>query len=196
MITPKLGYLGQPQKLFAEQRATAENRYRTIVAQFPDHAQNDRQKREIREYCADVLGSPIYTAELLAFAAAHGAFLEGWIPASYYYTVLLPRWKNHALIGAKTISRRFLDPDLIPDVAYHVRGCWLDSDLNPVEPAALKEILFGGYDHVYVKSDMGALGINVHRVKQQDFEPEKLCPSSYKMGHQSGLSFGGPGSFV
>jgi len=23
-----------------------------------------------------------------------------------------------------------------------------------------------------------------------------LCPSSYKMGHQSGLSFGGSGSFV
>ncbi len=65
------------------------------------------------------------------------------------------------------------------------------------ERQGLKANVRDGYQKYAVRRHfvffhMSNIGVDVIRVLHQSMD----CPSSYKMGHQSGLSFGGSGSFV
>ncbi|MFV2002060.1 MAG: sugar-transfer associated ATP-grasp domain-containing protein [Paracoccaceae bacterium] len=157
-------------KIIAISRVDAVERHNDAIRASPVGDISPSQKKIIREYGADVFGSAIHADWLIAFAVARGEFLPGWIPPSYYLGVLLPHWQNHGLIGAKSLSRRFIVSDAMPDIAYFARGSWLDRNFAPVDPKSLKKSLFADNDHVYVKTDMGAFGKEVLRVKKDDFE--------------------------
>ncbi|MFV2002935.1 MAG: sugar-transfer associated ATP-grasp domain-containing protein [Paracoccaceae bacterium] len=158
------------RRIIAQELDVFRRGYDTVVAQFPDHALSRAQKRMITQYARDVFGDAAHAGSLMTFAAFRGEFVEGWIPWTYYLAVLLPRWNNHPLIGAKTMSRRFVDPDLMPDLAYRVRDCWIDRDYRPVEPDALAGILFRDHQHVFIKADLGASGTDVTKVSRAGFD--------------------------
>ena len=96
------------------------------------------------------------------------------MPENYFMRVVLPTWARHKNIDAKTITRRVLGTDLVPDLAYCINGFWLDRDLRPLATSKLKDCLFADADAVFVKADRGARGEGVRKVTRDQFDLDHL----------------------
>lgn len=104
-----------------------------------------------------------------------GEFLEGWIPGNYLSKVLVPSWTRYSRIDAKNLARRVLGTDLIPDLAYHFNGSWIDRDHQHIPPADLKARILSDHDAVFVRLNRSSRGRGVWKIDRSDFDAEKLA---------------------
>jgi hypothetical protein len=88
--------------------------------------------------------------------------------------VLLRTWARYHHIDSKTIARRILGTELIPDLAYCINGFWLDRDHRQLQTSKLKDYLFADADAVFVKADRGARGEGVRKITRDEFDLEQL----------------------
>lgn len=157
--------------------AVAKVGYRTIVAQFPEAAPDRATCKIIDEYSREVLGSKLFAPRLRHYAAAYGRFVEGWIPNGYFARIVLPaigQRRNKVVTGAKTLARRTLQSDLFPDLAYHVRGVWLDGEGQPLADERVGSTIFAKGDTVFVKLDRSATGKGVRPLHRAGFDVQAL----------------------
>jgi hypothetical protein len=68
-----------------------------------------------------------------------------------------------------------LGTERVPDVAYHVNGCWLDRDYRPIATADLNRALFSDGDAVFLKLDRSSRGEGVWKVRRSEFDPGKVA---------------------
>ena len=165
---------GKKRRLHAGINAKAKALYAAIVTDDPARGLSAAEKQLIQEYSRDVFGSRRFAPWLETYSAYRGEFIEGWIPENYYMRLLLPTLARHKNIDAKTITRRILGTDSVPDLAYSINGFWLDRDHRPLEPSKLKDHLFADADAVFVKADRGARGEGVRKVTRDSFDLEQL----------------------
>jgi hypothetical protein len=163
------------RRLHAKEKARATAAYQAIVSHNPSHALNTSQRRSIRTYSTDVLGSSCFAPWLETYSAYRGGFLEGWIPWNYFVGILLPRWTRYHNIDSKIFTRRLLGTEGVPDIAYYFNGFWLDRDHAPIPTAELKERIFSKTDAVFVKQDRSLQGLGVWKVDKSEFDAEKLA---------------------
>jgi hypothetical protein len=92
-----------------------------------------------------------------------GEFKEGWLPDNFYLRIVLPVIQGRAREFArfKTLTRRILNTDLLPDVAYHVDGNWLDTQGRSVEPRHVPDLVYQSGPRVVAKADASAQGRGV-----------------------------------
>lgn len=157
-----------------QQKEKADRCYHEIIAQYPEHTISSRQRKIIDEYSHDTFGSSVFSPWLRTYAAYRGAFVEGWIPGNYFSRILTPRLVHYQNFDAKTISRRILGTDRIPDIAYHLNGFWLDREHREIPPGALKDVVFADTSTVFVKLDRSYGGRDVWKVDRTGFDPEEL----------------------
>lgn len=162
------------RRLHAHYNAKAEAAYKAMVAHDPARGLSAAQKKRIQEYSKDVFGSRQFAPWLETYSAHRGEFIEGWIPENYFFRVLLRTWPRYHNISAKTITRRILGTESIPDLAYCINGFWLDRDHGRLETSELKTYLFADTDAVFVKADRGARGEAVHKVTRETFDLAQL----------------------
>ncbi len=153
----------------------AKRTYQAIVDQIPEHALDDATRGRIREYGRDVLGSGRFAPWLETYAAYRGAFLEGWIPNNYFGRILVPSWRIYPRIDTKTIGRRILGTDRLPDLAYHINGTWLDTNREILSQATVKDVLFKSHSHVFVKLDGSSQGKGVSKIAKADFDAAAIA---------------------
>ncbi|KLK92228.1 hypothetical protein AA309_15675 [Microvirga vignae] len=145
------------------------------MSQDPSRALSATQQRIIRDYSKDVLGDFAFATWLETYTAYRGKFLEGWIPLNYYTCVLVPSWTRYHDIDAKISTRRILGSEQIPDIAYHFNGFWLDHDYREISPRNLRDLVFAHADAVFAKLDRSSQGRGVWKIKNTEFDPEKLA---------------------
>ena len=117
--------------------------YNSIVKQFPERALSAQTEKLVAAYARDVFGAPTYAPWLRVYTAFRGAFLEGWLPDTFWKRMVRPTLDGQrSLALAKTLSKRLFGSKLFPDLACRVRDTWLDSDNTPVTRNAARELVF------------------------------------------------------
>jgi hypothetical protein len=150
-----------------ERRANAI--YEVIMAQHPHRRVSPRVLGQIESYAREVLGSPRFTPWLRVYTAWAGEFKEGWIPDNYYGRVVLPAVQGPArhMAAFKTLARRMLQAgDLLPDLAYRVRGHWIDVEGRPLRASDVEDLVFQYGPRAVVKSDASNQGKGVFVVER------------------------------
>jgi hypothetical protein len=165
---------GKTRRFHAFDNAKARAAYKAIVTQDPARNLSPAEQKLIIEYSKDVFGSPKFAPWLEVYSAHRGRFIEGWIPENYFMKVLVPSWTRYSNIDAKTIARRILGTECIPDIAYCINGFWLDRDHRHLATSKLNDHLFADVDAVFVKIDGPAQGRGVRKVTCAEFDPERL----------------------
>jgi hypothetical protein len=112
----------QPRRGIARRKAREAYDQLRESARKPDL--DERISRRIMEYCAEVLGSPDFQPWMRLYALYQNRFVEGWIPDDYFGMRVLPNLyvNRRPVMEKRTLSRRLLQSDAIPDVAYLVNG--------------------------------------------------------------------------
>lgn len=130
----------------------------------PERRQLDRAEAWARE----VLGSDRFAPWLRTNVAWAGEFKEGWIPNNFYRRIVLPAVQGRVqqLASFKTLARRLMMTDLMPDVAYLVDGNWLDLEGRSIEPRHVAELVYRDGPRVVAKADASAQGRGVTVFKQ------------------------------
>lgn len=165
-LTSKLGTAA----VVSEANTQAQLDYTNITKRFPDARLSSAETRIIRAYAKDVLGSRQHAPGLIAYTAWRGEFREGWIPSSYFHSVLIPSWTPFHFFDRKTFIKRVLIDPPITDLAYFIRGNWLDEAYQPLPRETVVAHLFARDEHVFVKQDVSRRGLGVFRLARQDFD--------------------------
>jgi hypothetical protein len=133
---------------------------------------NPAHIRASDEYAGDVLGWRGFAPWLYVYSAVQGRFREGWIPDNYYGKVVIPviQADYRVLSSLKSLSRRLLRSDLIPDLASHVNGLFLSPDHEVIQPSAVPELLFRDFDTVVFKRDRSGRGSGVVFIQKSSFD--------------------------
>jgi hypothetical protein len=163
--------------------ADAGRAYDVLRSHDPDRRLDRRTLRRIDAYARETLGSRVFAPWLRVYTAWAGEFREGWIPDNYYGRVVHARTQvtPARLCLFKTVARRLLQTELIPDLAYRVGGTWLDLDGAPVSDEDIDELVFADGDRVVAKFDASSQGRGVHVLTR---------------GHDSVRDLEGRGDFV
>ena len=165
---------GKTRRFHAFDNAKARAAYKAIVTQDSARNLSPAEQKLIIEYSKDVFGSPKFAPWLQVYCAHRGRFIEGWIPENYFMKVLVPSWTKYSNLDAKTIARRILGTECIPDIAYCINGFWLDREHRHLDASKLNDHLFSDADAVFVKIDGPAQGKGVRKVTRAEFDHEQL----------------------
>lgn len=124
-------------------------------------------KRQCDDYAREVLGNKGHAPWLYAYAAAQGGFKEGWIPCSYYNEFVVPdAYTAGDLCHHRHLTRRLLQSDHVPDVAYLLGGKLYDVDFRRIEPAAADN-LFRDHPEVVFKRNRSSRGRGIVKLTRQ-----------------------------
>lgn len=143
--------------------------YQRIVSLRSEAALSRVEMRRIRAYATEVLGSAQHAPGLLVYSAWRGEFLEGWIPRSYHHAIMIPSWTKFSGFDRKTFTRRILVDPPITDLAYFIRGSWLDRQYKPIAREVVFGTLFEDHEYVFVKTDSSLRGLGVSKVAADAF---------------------------
>ncbi len=152
----------------------AVSRYAKLVTN-PDVAPlTKRVEKQIAEYAMDHFGSRWSASWLRFYAAFRGEFVEGWLPEDHYVRVVLPQVNGpYREVGmAKTLTRRMLSSDALPDLAYCVHGQWYDTEMEMLSAGAVKDLVFRDSATVIMKVDNAMQGYGVKVFDRADFKPD------------------------
>ena len=151
--------------------------YESIVADSPGNALDEAAMKRIRDYSTEVLGSLDFVPWICVYTAFRGEFHEGWIPVNYYARFVLPRLQGQGrrLADSKSLSRRILQSDRIPDLVYCVNGSWLSVDGETLKGREVRDRVFAHNETAYVKLDGTGKGEGVFKVRASDFDSNALA---------------------
>lgn len=156
-------------------RNEAEAAYDCIVKQNPARTLDGKTTARIREYAVEKLGSTRFIPWLRTYAAFRGTYSDGLIPDNYFGRVVVPLSVGAYInIEAKTLSRRILRADQLPDLAYHVNGAWIDTEGNQVSTENIRSLLFSKSSAIFAKQDLSYQGRGVFRITSDGFDLRKL----------------------
>ena len=150
---------------------SAPKAYQSLLKQLPDHALSRKQEKEIETYAADVFGSASFSPWLKVFTLCRGEFKEGWMPLDYWARIVCPTLNGNLqpLGKIKTLTRKFLNSEELPDLAYHIKGSWLLASGEKTNTGELKKILFDTYPNVFLKQDNTSRGGGVMKIDANQF---------------------------
>ncbi len=152
--------------------AGAFTAYDTITKKSPEKKLSQSQEKDLKEYSQDVFGSTSCLPWLKVYTAFRGEFLEGWIPVNYWGRVVCPTL-NGALqpFGRiKTLTKKFLQSDAIPDLLYFVHGSWVTVTGDPIDRRRAEELIFDHHSFVFLKRDHTFQGQGLMKLDRKGFQ--------------------------
>jgi hypothetical protein len=150
----------------------AEKGYVNLLAQNPNYKCSDSQLKKISEYSKEVLGSLAFSPWLKLFTAYQQEFKEGWIPDNYYGRVVCPKINGEFrnLGDLKTLSKRILQTDSIPDLAYYMNSIWTSSHGEVLQKSEVIKFLFSDRKFVFLKKNYSFQGKGILKLNREKFE--------------------------
>ncbi len=146
--------------------------YHSLISQDKSRITSANQEKLIKQYSMDVLGSADFIPGLRSYTSYSREFKEGWIPNNYYGRVVLPSIKGEFCFidKLKTHSKRLLQTDLIPDLAYCLAGEFRLTDGASVDKKELERIIFEANEFVYLKKNNSMRGYGVSKLDREKFQ--------------------------
>lgn len=144
--------------------------YRGLIGTGTARPPSRSEIRRIDDYAQDVLGRRDHRWWLMTYTAFRGEFLEGWLADTFFHDFVLPQVNGPfaGVSAAKTLSRRILRTDAIPDIGYRIAGHWYDADLQPSSAAALSLVASERSSSTVIKRDGSYGGADVVVVETED----------------------------
>ena len=138
---------------------------------------NPRHKKLALEYAHDVLGWKGYAPWLEVYSAFAGEFKEGWIPDNYYGSVVIPKTKGlyGRISKAKSLSKKLLNTNRLPDVVYHVNGLFFTPDWTVLSPENVEKHVFENDSQIVYKADDSNQGRGVRILTKETFDLGEIC---------------------
>jgi len=161
--------------LNAKSHRTAK-RYRQTVEKHDGKKLDPAVVQACREYARDVFGWPGYAPWLCAYSAMAGEFREGWIPASYYMTVVLPRTKQdmRSLSDLRVLESRLFATDRFPTIACYANGFFTTRSLEFIPRDEVRKYLFQHSDRVVFKLHTSSQGLGVVMYTEKSFDVDAI----------------------
>lgn len=127
--------------------------------------------KKAEEYAITVLGSVDFAPWLKLYTAFRGEFLEGWIPDNYLGRVVCPaiNGRYRGIGQLKTLSRRILQSEALPDLAYCIKGNWITVAGETLEFSKIKTYLFDQHPIIFLKKDYSLQGNGVVKLDSAKF---------------------------
>ncbi len=106
------------------------------------------------------------------FTAYQQEFKEGWIPDNYFGRVVCPKINGdfRNLSNLKTLSRRILQTDAIPDLAYYINNIWTSSYGEVLPKSEVIKFLFSDRKFVFLKRNYSFQGKGILKLNREKFE--------------------------
>ncbi len=129
------------------------------------------QNSQCEDYAREVLGSEAFAGWLKVYTCFQGEFKEGWIPDNYMGRVVGPDINGELvdLAQFKTLTRRILSTDSIPDLAYYIHQSWIDTNGNSKNLSEVFELCYDQFSEVYLKGDFTFQGRGITKLTKDEF---------------------------
>ncbi|TFL16372.1 sugar-transfer associated ATP-grasp domain-containing protein [Jannaschia formosa] len=129
-------------------------------------------KRRARDYSGDVFGTTRHAPWLHLYAECQGAFREGWLPVSHYFSEVLDRVNGgyQHIARNRAANTALFGPDVFPDLAYAVNGRLMWADYAPCD---LSEVVSRAGDLVF-KPDHSGYGRGIRFLSADDLDRSRL----------------------
>lgn len=136
-------------------------------------------KGKIDEYAKSVLGSVEYAPWLYVYTAYNEEFKEGWIPDNYFGWVVAPKVNKDLgkLSNIKTLSKKIIQTDLLPDSYYMIDRTLYDLNYNIIEREQVMEKLFENEEVYFFKKNESNQGRGVIKITRDNFNIDKFYNS-------------------
>lgn len=136
------------------------------IARNRGGAPTPQQRRLVREYATEILGSPAYAPWLLVYTLIRGEFRDGWIPANFFGRRVIPKLNKRLgeVTNIKTLTNLILRTDAFPDLAYHIDGKFYDRDMSPIGIEQLRDLVEAAGNAAFVKLDGSRRGQGIATV--------------------------------
>jgi hypothetical protein len=158
-----------------EHRRDAELAYDNVVKQNPERRLDQKTSTRIEEYAIEKLGSARFVPWLRTYVAFRGKYSDGLMPDNYFGRFVVPfSMGTYVNIESKTLSRRILKTDQLPDLAYYVNGTWMDTYGNQVSEQNIRTLLFSKSSAAFVKQDLSYRGLGVFKITSDRFDLRKI----------------------
>ncbi|MCC5023210.1 MAG: hypothetical protein J6386_10690 [Candidatus Synoicihabitans palmerolidicus] len=107
------------------------------------------------------------------YAAYRGRFVAGWMLDDFFGRRVLPilQGKYQDWGDARTLGRRLLKTDILPDVGYRVAGVWHDESWQEIPLSRVGSALFREDDALFFKSEFSNQELGVTYVHRDNFDP-------------------------
>jgi len=154
-----------------EHKNEAYRAYNSLIRQNGADISTSDKKR-IKEYSIEVLGSEAFAPWLYVFTAYQGKFKEGWMPDNYFGRIIMPllNQEYRSISDVKTLSKRLLITSNIPDIAYYVNNSWFDAAGNEYDIQGIKKELFSNNKEVFIKLDNSSQGRGIIKSNSNTFD--------------------------
>lgn len=136
----------------------------------------EKEKKVIRDYAKEVLGSTVYSNGLYVYAAFNQKFVEGWIPDNYFGYVVNPKINKNIgeISDVKTLSKKLLQTNMLPDRYYLINNIFYDLDFNIVNENQIKSLVLKEGQDLYFKKDQSNQGKGVIKVTKENFDLKEI----------------------
>lgn len=123
-------------------------------------------------YAKEVLGGKEFAPWLKVYTAFQGEFKEGWIPDNYLGRIVCPAINGdfRRLSDRKTLSKRILQTEALPDMVYYIRGCWSNRLGQPISFQEVRALCFDQNPIVFLKKDFSFQGNGVIKLTPEGFD--------------------------
>jgi len=137
---------------------------------------SSKTRKTINEYAKDVFGSVSYAPSLYVFTAYNQEFKEGWIPDNYFGYVVAPKVNKNLgqVANMKTMSKRIIQSDKLPDEFYIIDRTIYDRDFEIVTFESVEKRLFSISHEYFLKLDHSNQGKGVFKISKDNFDLNEI----------------------
>lgn len=146
------------------------------IEQDTNYTLSKKDKTSIKDYAKEVLGSSVYAYWLYVYTANNQGFVEGWIPDNYYGYIVVPKINKGIgdISSIKTLSKKIIESDFLPDKLYVIDNTLYDLDFNIIEPTEAFDILFENESECFLKINNSLQGKGVFKLNKNNFNISEL----------------------
>jgi len=157
-------------------KKTALNALRNIEKDT-NYKLSSRNKKMIKDYACEILGSSNYAYWLYVYTAYNQKFKEGWIPDNYFGEIVTPNINSGIgrIANIKTLTNKLIQSPLLPDKMYKINDIFYDKNFQSVGRKNIKDVLFSEDNKEYfLKLDHSNSGRGVSKITYENFDLEEL----------------------
>lgn len=147
-----------------------------VIEKDTNYKLTNKTKNRIDDYAKEVLGSKSYAPWLYVYTAYNQEFKEGWIPDNYFGYIVAPtvnKGLGH-LAATKTLSKKVLQTNLLPDKYYVIDNVLYDIEFNIIPNNRIKEVFFLDSDYFFMKLNNSSQARGVFPIYRNEFDIQDI----------------------
>src|SRR5699024_955319 len=147
-----------------------------VIEKDTNYKLSNKMRSTIVAYALEILGYKMYAPRLYVYTAYNHEFKEGWIHDNYFGYIVAPKVNKGlgTLAATKTLSKKVLHTDLLPDKFYIIDDTLYDLNYNIIPNDKIKGNLFKESNELFLKLDNSNQARGVFKISSENFNLKQL----------------------